>query len=97
LTFLTSLGLFLFGGEVLHGFSFALMVGIIIGTYRPSRLPPLLIVQQDWRASKGNSTQFSYGLQTNRIRGQSTYWRGHLRVPVRFASVFQLQGDCAYT
>jgi preprotein translocase subunit SecF len=33
LTFLTVLALFLFGGEVLHGFAFALVVGIIIGTY----------------------------------------------------------------
>ena len=27
------IALFLFGGPVLHGFSFALVVGIIIGTY----------------------------------------------------------------
>ena len=33
LTFLTAIALFLFGGPVLHGFSFALVVGIIIGTY----------------------------------------------------------------
>ena len=33
LTFLTVLSLFLFGGEVLKGFSFALVVGIIVGTY----------------------------------------------------------------
>ncbi|MGD0013679.1 MAG: protein translocase subunit SecF [Bryobacteraceae bacterium] len=33
LTFLTVLALFLFGGAVLHGFSFALVVGILIGTY----------------------------------------------------------------
>ena len=33
LTFLTVISLFLFGGPVLHGFSFALVVGIIIGTY----------------------------------------------------------------
>lgn len=33
LTFLTVIALFLFGGRVLHGFSFALVVGIIIGTY----------------------------------------------------------------
>lgn len=33
LTFLTVLSLFLFGGEVLNGFSFALVVGIIVGTY----------------------------------------------------------------
>ncbi len=33
LTFLTVLALFLFGGPVLHTFSFALVVGILIGTY----------------------------------------------------------------
>src|SRR5437764_2603939 len=33
LTFLTVIALYLFGGPVLHGFSFALVVGIIIGTY----------------------------------------------------------------
>ena len=33
LTFVTVMALFLFGGPVLHGFSFALVVGILIGTY----------------------------------------------------------------
>jgi preprotein translocase subunit SecF len=33
LTFLTVVSLFIFGGSVLHGFSLALVVGIIIGTY----------------------------------------------------------------
>lgn len=33
LTFLTALSLWLFGGQVLNGFSFALVVGIIVGTY----------------------------------------------------------------
>jgi preprotein translocase subunit SecF len=33
LTFLTCIALFLFGGPVLHGFSFALVCGIIVGTY----------------------------------------------------------------
>ncbi len=32
-TFLTVLILFIFGGDVIRGFSFALMIGIIIGTY----------------------------------------------------------------
>lgn len=32
-TFLAVLGLFLFGGEVLRGFSFTLVVGTIVGTY----------------------------------------------------------------
>src|SRR3974377_343221 len=33
LTFLACLALFLFGGPVLHGFSFALVCGILVGTY----------------------------------------------------------------
>jgi preprotein translocase subunit SecF len=33
LTFLTVIALFMFGGPVLHGFSFALVCGIIVGTY----------------------------------------------------------------
>ena len=33
LTFVTALALLLFGGQVLHGFSFALVCGIIVGTY----------------------------------------------------------------
>ena len=33
LTFLTALSLFIFGGQVLNGFSLALVIGIIIGTY----------------------------------------------------------------
>jgi preprotein translocase subunit SecF len=32
-TFLSVLGLFLFGGEVLRGFGFAMVIGIIVGTY----------------------------------------------------------------
>ena len=33
LTLLTALSLLLFGGPVLHGFAFALVVGIVVGTY----------------------------------------------------------------
>lgn len=33
LTFLTCVALLLFGGPVLHGFAFALVVGILVGTY----------------------------------------------------------------
>ncbi len=54
LTFLTVLSLYLFGGEVLHGFSFALVVGILIGTYSSIAVAaPMLVAYQDWRASKG--------------------------------------------
>ncbi len=54
LTFLTVLSLFLFGGEVLHGFSFALVIGILIGTYSSIAVAaPMLVAYQDWRASRG--------------------------------------------
>ena len=33
LTFVTAVALYLFGGPVLHGFAFCLVVGIIVGTY----------------------------------------------------------------
>jgi preprotein translocase subunit SecF len=54
LTFLTVMSLYLFGGEVLHGFSFALVVGILIGTYSSIAVAaPMLVAYQDWRAKRG--------------------------------------------
>jgi preprotein translocase subunit SecF len=54
LTFLTVLSLYLFGGEVLHGFSFALVIGILIGTYSSIAVAaPMLVAYQDWRTSRG--------------------------------------------
>jgi preprotein translocase subunit SecF len=56
LTFLTVLSLFLFGGEVLRGFSFALVVGILIGTYSSIAVAaPMLVAYQDWRSSRGRA------------------------------------------
>jgi preprotein translocase subunit SecF len=53
LTFLTVLSLYLFGGEVLRGFSFALVVGILIGTYSSIAVAaPMLVAYQDWRLAK---------------------------------------------
>jgi len=53
LTFLTVLSLFLFGGEVLHGFSFALVIGILIGTYSSIAIAaPMLVAYQDWRGGQ---------------------------------------------
>ncbi len=54
LTFLTVLALFLFGGEVLHGFSFALVIGILIGTYSSIAIAaPILVAYQEWRGGRG--------------------------------------------
>jgi len=56
LTFLTVLALFLFGGEVLRGFSFALVVGILIGTYSSIAIAaPILVAYQEWRGEKGKT------------------------------------------
>ena len=56
LTFLTVLSLYIFGGEVLKGFSFALVVGILIGTYSSIAVAaPMLVAWQDWRAGKGKA------------------------------------------
>jgi preprotein translocase subunit SecF len=54
LTFLTVLALYLFGGEVLRGFSLALVIGILIGTYSSIAIAaPILVAYQDWRIGKG--------------------------------------------
>ena len=62
LTFLTVLSLYLFGGEVLHGFSFALVVGILIGTYSSIAVAaPMLVAYQEWRAKRGKSAALPTG------------------------------------
>jgi preprotein translocase subunit SecF len=53
LTFLTVIALFLFGGPVLHGFSFALVVGIIIGTYSSVFVAsPIVLFWHNWADSR---------------------------------------------
>ena len=57
LTFLTVLSLYIFGGQVLNGFSFALVVGILIGTYSSIAIAaPMLVAWQEWRAKRGKVT-----------------------------------------
>jgi preprotein translocase subunit SecF len=53
LTFLTAVSLFLFGGQVLNGFAFALVVGIIVGTYSSIFIAsPILIFWQNFLESR---------------------------------------------
>jgi preprotein translocase subunit SecF len=62
LTFLTVLSLYLFGGEVLHGFSFALVIGILIGTYSSIAVAaPMLVAYQEWRAKRGKVASLPAG------------------------------------
>jgi preprotein translocase subunit SecF len=69
LTFLTVLSLYLFGGEVLHGFSFALVVGIIIGTYSSIAVAaPMLVAYTEWRSK--SSGRGSIPLPTPGTKGK---------------------------
>jgi preprotein translocase subunit SecF len=62
LTFLTVLSLYLFGGEVLHGFSFALVIGILIGTYSSIAVAaPMLVAYQEWRIKRGKVASLPTG------------------------------------
>ncbi len=56
LTFVTVLCLFFLGGEVLRGFSFALVVGILIGTYSSIAIAaPIVVIWQQWWDQRVNS------------------------------------------
>jgi preprotein translocase subunit SecF len=57
LTFLTVLSLYVFGGEVLRGFSLALVIGILIGTYSSIAVAaPMLVAYQQWRAKRAGQS-----------------------------------------
>lgn len=57
LTFLTALSLLIFGGPVLNGFSFALVVGIIIGTYSSVFVAsPILVFWHDFLEKRKKRT-----------------------------------------
>jgi preprotein translocase subunit SecF len=73
LTFLTVLVLFLMGGQVLRAFSFALVVGIVVGTYSSFGIAaPLVVAWNHWRGQQsvavgtgpaaGNKTRGSEGV-----------------------------------
>ena len=50
LTLLTALALWMFGGDVLNGFSFALVMGILVGTYSSVFVAsPILVFWQNFR------------------------------------------------
>jgi preprotein translocase subunit SecF len=53
LTFLAVLSLFLFGGEVIHGFAFCLVVGVIIGTYSSIFIASPIVVYFYQRLASG--------------------------------------------
>ncbi|PYT55505.1 MAG: protein translocase subunit SecF, partial [Acidobacteria bacterium] len=78
LTFLTVLVLFLMGGQVLRAFSFALVVGIVVGTYSSFGIAaPLVVAWNRWRGR-------GVAAGTGPAAGNKT--RGGESVPARLAS-----------
>ena len=70
LTFLTVLALFLFGGPVLHGFSFALVVGIIIGTYSSVFVAsPIVVFWHDYVDGRKKTVASSAKPAIMKVRG----------------------------
>jgi preprotein translocase subunit SecF len=56
-TFLAVLGLFLFGGEVLRGFGFTMVVGILVGTYSTLYIAsPIVVWWNERRAGSARAT-----------------------------------------
>jgi preprotein translocase subunit SecF len=65
LTFLTVLSLYVFGGPVLKDFSFALVVGILIGTYSSIAVAaPMLVAWQESRAGQGKGASLPAARRT---------------------------------
>ncbi|HKF22671.1 MAG TPA: protein translocase subunit SecF, partial [Candidatus Angelobacter sp.] len=72
LTFLTVLSLYLFGGEVLNGFSFALVIGILIGTYSSIAVAaPMLVAYQEWRAGRRGQVAVSAATGKGKVRAKA--------------------------
>jgi preprotein translocase subunit SecF len=77
LTFLTVLVLFLMGGQVLRAFSFALVVGIVVGTYSSFGIAaPLVVAWNHWR---GHGVVSGSGPAAgNKVRGSENVPSGRL-------------------
>ena len=68
LTFLTVLVLFLMGGQVLRAFAFALVVGIVVGTYSSFGIAAPLVVA--WHQRRGHGAATGTGTAAgNKTRG----------------------------
>jgi preprotein translocase subunit SecF len=57
LTFLAVLSLYLFGGNVIHGFAFAMVVGVLIGTYSSIAIASPILVFWQTRTGKGRISE----------------------------------------
>jgi preprotein translocase subunit SecF len=68
LTFIAVLALYLFGGPVLHGFSLALVIGIIIGTYSSVFVAsPIVLFWHDWADKRRKAAPVAPGAGTSSL------------------------------
>jgi len=69
LTFLTVIALFAFGGPVLHGFSFALVCGIIVGTYSSVFVAsPIVLFWHNYVDSRRRPSGYGGAARTDTVR-----------------------------
>lgn len=54
-TFLASVSLFLFGGEVIHDFAFALVVGVVVATYSSVFVASPIVAMWESKSAKANA------------------------------------------
>jgi preprotein translocase subunit SecF len=79
LTFLTVMVLFLMGGQVLRAFSFALVVGIMVGTYSSFGIAaPLVVAWTNWRGQGAPVTASTGTAAGNKARRR---YANHLVLP----------------
>jgi SecD/SecF fusion protein len=71
LTFLTVLVLYLMGGEVLRSFSFAMVVGVVVGTYSSFGIAAPIVVFWNKHWGKGTTPAKSVSASTGSIRAGS--------------------------
>ena len=72
LTFLSVLALYLFGGPVLHGFSFALVVGIIVGTYSSVFIAsPIVLFWHNFMDQRRNASSALAAVKQQPVRKSS--------------------------
>jgi protein-export membrane protein SecD/preprotein translocase SecF subunit len=78
-TFLAVLALFIFGGDVLHGFAFAMLVGIVSGTYSTIFIAAAIAVMLSKRHQRGvgraarlHVIQGSHGRPAQRVEPSKT-------------------------
>ena len=70
LTFLAVVAIFLFGGPVLHGFSLALVIGIIIGTYSSVFVAsPIVLGWHDWYDGRSKRTPVAASMSAASAKG----------------------------